>query len=62
MSEPLLLTEPQAAKSLGVSAKTMSRLRANGEIEAIQIGRSVRYRPEALRALVERLTRLSPER
>ena len=59
MSETLLLTEPQAAKALGLSAKTLSRLRANGEVKSVQIGRSVRYLPEALRELVDRLNRLA---
>lgn len=60
MSATLLLTEPQAAKSMNLSAKTLSRLRAKGEVKSVQIGRSVRYLPEAIRELVDRLNRLAP--
>lgn len=52
MSEPtkLLLTAPEAAKALAVSARKLWSLTASGEIPVVRVGeRSVRYSVEALR-------------
>lgn len=52
MSEPtkLLLTAPEAARALAVSARKLWSLTASGEIPVVRVGeRSVRYSVEALR-------------
>ena len=38
-----LLTEPQAAKFLGVCQRTLFSLRSSGKIAHVKIGRLVRY-------------------
>lgn len=54
MNDQLLVNERDAAKSLGISAKTLSRLRKAGKIAYVQIGHSVRYAPATIRQWVER--------
>ncbi len=49
-----LLTESQAAGTLGLKAITLRRWRWKGEgPDYIKIGRSVRYDPETLRDFIE---------
>jgi excisionase family DNA binding protein len=51
--EPLLLSRRQAAKVLSISERTLWTLTANGEIQAVRFGRSVRYDPADLRQWIE---------
>lgn len=44
----ILMTAKDAAKSLAISPRTLWSLTASGDIQAIRIGRSVRYRPSDL--------------
>jgi excisionase family DNA binding protein len=55
--EPDLLTKREAAEKLRVSPSTVDRLRAQGEIAWVPVGRQVRFRPEALAEYVERAER-----
>ncbi len=45
----LLVAASEAARLLGISTRTLWTLTDQGEIPAVRIGRSVRYRPESLR-------------
>jgi excisionase family DNA binding protein len=54
MTQALLLTTPQAARSLAISERTLWDLTKRGEIPAVRIGRSVRYDPEDLKAWIDR--------
>jgi predicted DNA-binding transcriptional regulator AlpA len=56
----LLLTEAEAGKATGFTRRALQswRLRGGGPT-FVQIGRSVRYRPEDLDAWAESLTRTS---
>lgn len=49
-----LLTRKQAAARLGISVRTLDALEEAGDIQAIRIGRSVRYHPETLERFVRR--------
>jgi excisionase family DNA binding protein len=52
MVEPLLLTKKQAAEALTISPRTLDRLRINGELPTVYLGRrSPRFRREDLLAL-----------
>ncbi|MET0938071.1 MAG: helix-turn-helix domain-containing protein [Gaiellaceae bacterium] len=55
--EPDLLTKSEAAEKLHVSPSTVDRLRAQGEIAWVPVGRQVRFRPEAIADYVERVER-----
>ena len=50
ISPPALLSAEQAAEYLGVAVQTLSKWRCTGEqsIPYIRVGRSIRYRVEAL--------------
>jgi excisionase family DNA binding protein len=52
-----LLTKTEAAERLRVSASTVDRLRAQGEITWVSVGRQVRFRPEAITEYVKRAER-----
>jgi excisionase family DNA binding protein len=45
----LLMTHREAAVLLAVSERTLWKLRHNGEIPFVRIGRCVRYRPSSLK-------------
>ena len=47
---PLLLKPKEAAKALAISDRKLWSLTAGREIPCVRIGRSIRYRPESLRA------------
>lgn len=49
----LLLTPAEAAKALAISTRSLWAFTAAGEINAIRLGRSVRYSVEDLRQFVE---------
>ncbi|WP_428304413.1 helix-turn-helix domain-containing protein [Lacipirellula sp.] len=53
MEEKLLYTEPQAAKLLNLSTKTLSRLRKAGKLQFVRIGDAIRYELDALTALIQ---------
>lgn len=54
MTIPNLLDEKQTAKILGLSVQTLRNDRASKRrIPYIKIGKSVRYRPEDLTALIQ---------
>lgn len=54
---PILLLNPkQAAKSLGISERTLATYTKSGLIPVVRIGHSVRYSLEALRALIGQAT------
>lgn len=50
--EELLWNEKQAAKALNVSARTLFGMRQRGEIPYVPRGKSIRYRPEDVRAWI----------
>jgi excisionase family DNA binding protein len=54
-----LLTRSEAAGALGLSVRSLDRLRERGRLPAIQIlpGGRVRFRPEDVEALLEPETR-----
>jgi excisionase family DNA binding protein len=52
-----LLTKSEAAERLRVSPSTVDRLRAQGEIAWVPVGRQVRFRPEAIADYVQRAER-----
>jgi excisionase family DNA binding protein len=49
----ILLSEREAAESMGLSAKTLSRHRAAGRIRYVKCGSLIRYAPDAIRDFVE---------
>ena len=54
---PELLTGDDVARALGISARTVRRLAAAGELDRVRVGpgrRLVRYQPEDVVALVRR--------
>jgi excisionase family DNA binding protein len=50
-----LLTDAGVAETINVSLRTVIDWRNAGKIPFIRIGRSIRYRPESIRALLEKL-------
>ena len=50
---PCLYTVPEAATVLRLSVRTVRRLIAQKKIASVHIGRAVRVREEALRALID---------
>jgi excisionase family DNA binding protein len=50
-----LLTEKEAAEKLHASLRTIIDWRNRGLVPFLRIGRSIRYRPESLQAMVEKL-------
>ena len=50
----LLLSEPEAAKALGISPRTLWSLRERGEVPHVRIGRAVRYPVAGLEAYIAR--------
>lgn len=51
---PTLLTKPEAAAILRVVPRTLERWARDGELVPVRIGRTVRYAPEDIRALLDR--------
>jgi excisionase family DNA binding protein len=49
-----LLSRKQAAARLGISVRKLDALEEAGDIQAIRIGRSVRYHPDTLQRFVRR--------
>lgn len=49
-----LLTADEAADLLRVNKRTVHRLVERGELTFVRVGRLRRYRPETLRAYIER--------
>jgi excisionase family DNA binding protein len=49
----MLLTVRQASKVLSISERSLWTLTANGEIQAVRFGRSVRYDPADLKKWIE---------
>lgn len=49
-----LLTARDVAQSLNVSERSVRRWIATGELPVVRLGRTVRIRPQALDALLER--------
>ena len=56
LGEPLL-TDDSVAKKFNVATRTIVDWRNSGKLKFIRIGRSIRYRPESIRALLEKLER-----
>jgi hypothetical protein len=55
MTEPLLLTEEQAAERLQMHPRTLRKLRQTGQIRYVRpTERMIRYRPEDCAAFIER--------
>lgn len=48
-----LLNRPEAAEFLNVSQRTLDEQTARGKIRAVKIGRSVRYRIQALEDFIQ---------
>jgi excisionase family DNA binding protein len=49
----MLLTPRDAAKALAICEKTLWSLTQRGELQAVKIGRSVRYDPRDLAAFID---------
>jgi hypothetical protein len=58
-SSQLLLSELEAAKVLSISAKTLSKLRKNGDVAFVPIGRAIRYELQALSDFIGRFRTLA---
>jgi excisionase family DNA binding protein len=50
-----LLTDTEVAKRFNVSLRTIIDWRNQGRLPYLRIGRSIRYRPESIAALLEKL-------
>jgi excisionase family DNA binding protein len=50
-----LLTDSEVAKKFNVSLRTVIDWRNQGKLPYLRIGRSIRYRPESITALLEKL-------
>jgi excisionase family DNA binding protein len=59
--EPLVYNCKQAAQALGISERTLWTLTRKGVVRCIRIGRSVKYDPADLRALLEDAKENSPQ-
>jgi predicted DNA-binding transcriptional regulator AlpA len=53
-SDPLLLSEPEAARMLSISARKLWSLRKSGAVPAMKIGGAVRYPRDGLAEWVRR--------
>lgn len=53
---PPLLTPEQVAELLGVTTRTVRRWARDGMLDRIELGRLVRFTPDAVAALIERNT------
>ncbi len=54
--EPLAVSEPEAARLIGISARTLWTLRRDGRgPRHVMIGSSIRYRVDAVREYLEAL-------
>ncbi len=51
----MLLTAKDAAATLSISTRTLWTWTARGDLKAVRIGRAVRYDPQDLRQLIEKL-------
>jgi len=49
-----LLTRDEAAEVLGISVRKLDALEEAGQIQAVRIGRSVRYHPDVLDRFIRR--------
>ena len=56
-SDPTLLTRAETAEKLQISVRMLDTLEAAGEIQAIRIGRSVRYHPDTIEAFIRSRSR-----
>jgi len=54
---PLLWDASTTSEALGVSRRKLWTMTASGEIPSVKLGRLVRYRPEAVEAVLARLER-----
>lgn len=50
-----LLTDKEVAEKLHASVRSVIDWRNSGKLPFIRIGRSIRYRPESIRALLDKL-------
>lgn len=50
-----LLTDSEVAERFNVSLRTVIDWRNSGKLPFLRIGRSIRYRPESITALLEKL-------
>jgi len=50
---PKLLNRKQAAEALSVSIRTLDELLSTGDLPAVRIGRSIRFRPSSLDYFIE---------
>lgn len=60
-SEPLLLTEIEAAERLRVCTRTLRKARHSGLLHYVLIGRTIRYTLTDLESYIERLRQAQPE-
>lgn len=61
-TEPLLLTEREAAKMMAISASQLAKMRYRGEIKAVHWGyRCIRYTIEEIHAAIARATKSHSE-
>lgn len=60
MTNPILLTEAEAAAALRLSARTLRKARADGQLRYVLIGRAVRYTMADLESFVENLRQVQP--
>ena len=56
---PRLLSREDLAQAWGTSTRTIDRLVASGELSAVRIGRSVRFRPADIEPWLEQQAKRS---
>lgn len=60
MTDPLLLTEAEAALRMRLCQRTLRKARQDGHLHYVLIGRSVRYTVADLESYIERLRQVQP--
>ena len=56
MTDEKLWTSADVAEFLDIHQQTVSRMAQRGELPGVKIGRAWRFRPEDIRAIVDRLS------
>lgn len=57
----ILMTEPEAARALSLSTRTLRKARRDGLLHYVLIGRAVRYTMDDLQSYVDSLRKVQPQ-
>lgn len=60
MQTETLYTKEQAAVYLGVSTQTLSRLVSQKELNAVRVGKFIKFKPDDITAYLNRQSTLQP--